>query len=540
MSSLSVRSARAAHGSPRDDFAATVARELAAQRPASARPAPRAGERDVERLSMAPVEQYDWEEVANELQAENDRLETALAQTRMRADKKLKQLNVLRDELAEFDEGERERAGGDEWFLAWALPPTVEAALAPHSKAPVAAKKTPVPPPAAAEGAARSFRAQAMKSKWLGAGTKVQDRVKSARTARPTPKAPPSTPPAQQQRPKSARTSIPQRVAVLIEQLSGVERAVELAEEERAKLEFLEARAAAQANASGEGSDGARTELARLRVLAVDGSAHSRQMKAQRDEEMNRRDGDKELHERARELRRQKLGERKRQHKDAKWVAQRMQPPELRPPVPDGSAHAERSPTGATPRGRRPSAEKNELAIRVMQMGHVLEASELALLRGAPPLRRPSLAPSEPESTLIDDHAARLEALGIALTPEEALAEVRRRLDARAEAEALVNDADANLQRRPPRRRRCAPPPPPEGPAAPPAARAHTSSGEGPKPGPRRRRRPPRSRGWRPTPPPPPAWARPPQTTTTAKMATTTTMAAPRWRRSSRRRKRTG
>ena len=156
MSSLSVRSARAAHGSPRDDFAATVARELAAQRPASARPAPRAGERDVERLSMAPVEQYDWEEVANELQAENDRLETALAQTRMRADKKLKQLNVLRDELAEFDAGERERAGGDEWFLAWALPPTVEAALAPHSKAPVAAKKTPVPPPAAAEGAARS------------------------------------------------------------------------------------------------------------------------------------------------------------------------------------------------------------------------------------------------------------------------------------------------------------------------------------------------------------------------------------------------
>ena len=97
MSSLSVRSARAAHGSPRDDFAATVARELAAQRPASARPAPRAGERDVERLSMAPVEQYDWDEVANELQAENDRLETALAQTRMRADKKLKQLNVLRD-----------------------------------------------------------------------------------------------------------------------------------------------------------------------------------------------------------------------------------------------------------------------------------------------------------------------------------------------------------------------------------------------------------------------------------------------------------
>ena len=287
-----------------------------------------------------------------------------------------------------------------------------------------------------------------MKSKWLGAGTKVQDRVKSARTSRPSPKAPPSTPPAAQQRPKSARTSIPQRVAVLIEQLSGVERAVELAEEERAKLEFLEARAAAQANASGEGSDGARTELARLRVLAVDGSAHSRQMKAQRDEEMNRRDGDKELHERARELRRQKLGERKRQHKDAKWVAQRMQPPELRPPVPDGSAHAERSPTGATPRRRRPSAEKNELAIRVMQMGHVLEASELALLRGAPPLRRPSLAPSEPESTLIDDHAARLEALGIALTPEEALAEVRRRLDARAEAEALVNDADANLQRR--------------------------------------------------------------------------------------------
>ena len=228
MSSLSVRSARAAHGSPRDDFAATVARELAAQRPASARPAPRAGERDVERLSMAPVEQYDWEEVANELQAENDRLETALAQTRMRADKKLKQLNVLRDELAEFDAGERERAGGDEWFLAWALPPTVEAALAPHTKAPAAAKKTPVPPPAAAEGAARSFRAQAMKSKWLGAGTKVQDRVKSARTSRPIPKAPPSTPPAAQQRPKSARTSIPQRVAVLIEQLSGVERAVGL------------------------------------------------------------------------------------------------------------------------------------------------------------------------------------------------------------------------------------------------------------------------------------------------------------------------
>ena len=105
MSSLSVRSARAAHGSPRDDFAATVARELAAQRPASARPAPRAGERDVERLSMAPVEQYDWEEVANELQAENNRLETALAQTRMRADKKLKQLNVLRDELAERAQG---------------------------------------------------------------------------------------------------------------------------------------------------------------------------------------------------------------------------------------------------------------------------------------------------------------------------------------------------------------------------------------------------------------------------------------------------
>ena len=69
---------------------------------------------------MAPVEQYDWEEVANELQAENDRLETALAQTRMRADKKLKQLNVLRDELAEFDAGERERAGGDEWFLVGA------------------------------------------------------------------------------------------------------------------------------------------------------------------------------------------------------------------------------------------------------------------------------------------------------------------------------------------------------------------------------------------------------------------------------------
>ena len=77
-------------------------------RSASARPVPRAGERDVERLSMAPVEQYDWAE-ANELQAENDRLETASRRRACAADTKLKQLNVLRDELAEFDEGERER-----------------------------------------------------------------------------------------------------------------------------------------------------------------------------------------------------------------------------------------------------------------------------------------------------------------------------------------------------------------------------------------------------------------------------------------------
>ena len=349
-----------------------------------------------------------------------------------------------------------------------------------------------------------------MKSKWLGAGTKVQDRVVGAHVA-------------------------PDSKSTAVDAASGAAAAEERSHfypaarrrSDRTAPRRTRGRARGGGAREARVSRGARRRAGererrglrrcahragRLRVLAVDGSAHSRQMKAQRDEEMNRRDGDKELHERARELRRQKLGERKRQHKDAKWVAQRMQPPELRPPVPDGSAHAERSPTGATPRRRRPSAEKNELAIRVMQMGHVLEASELALLRGAPPLRRPSLAPSEPESTLIDDHAARLEALGIALTPEEALAEVRRRLDARAEAEALVNDADANLQRRAT-----------EAAALrshlrllkdPRAARRASSYlvRRGPRsPGQRRRRRPPRSRGWRQTQPPPPAWARPPR-----------------------------
>ena len=280
---------------------------------------------------MAPVEQYDWEEVANELQAENDRLETALAQTRMRADKKLKQLNVLRDELAEFDAGERERAGGDEWFLAWALPPTVEAALAPHSKAPVAAKKTPVPPPAAAEGAARSYRAQAMKSKWLGAGTKVQDRVKSARTSRPTPKAPPSTPPARAAAPKSARTSIPQRVAVLIEQLSGVERAVELAEEERreARVPRGARRRAGERERRGlrrrahRAGSAAGARRRRQRPLAADESSERRG-----DESARRRQGAARARARAPppEARRAEAWS-----KDAKWVAQMQRPSCARP-----------------------------------------------------------------------------------------------------------------------------------------------------------------------------------------------------------------